>query len=465
MKLFLFLDDWLLDAKEDVVTRFARAKREDTPDDFAQAFWDERRGAYVTWKNVGENRYLFESPDGLTWERKEKEPPLRLTGRPPRGCKAKKPLYATSGPFGERVSLVFCDRWDKNPSRRYKALKFPFTNRVTEVGGIEGGPALVACSPDAVHWTANVKHQWFTKPNGSDCNNHILYNPFSKKWQAVCRRRNLDRRVAMAESPNLQDWMAPRVILQPDSLDEPLLQFYGMASVLYEDEIFIGVIQSYHVPSGERSTDHELGPQNSWAKWSGYVEGTLGYSRDGLMWMRGDRSPLVPLSEPGAYGGGSLYSQRIEVEQNRPDGRIRIYSAAYLNGHGLTGRGKLPQGFLTSLHTMRHDGFSYLEPKGGWGQFATRCICPKSEELTLNYQAPVGQVLVQAVDSQWKPIPSYTFNDCIPLQGDEVFGEVRWTRRRGLSTLIGKRVRLMFRMISARIVASADSGTRTPRNR
>ena len=236
--------------------------------------------------------------------------------------------------------------------------------------------------------------------------------------------------------------------------------------MLYDDEYFVAVVQRYRVPSGERSADHELGPQNSWGKWSGCVEGGLAYSRDGLMWMRGDRSALVPRSEPGTYGGGSLYTRGIDIEQGRPDGRIRIYSDAYLNGHGITGRGGLPQGFVTSLHTLRHDGFSCLEAPGGWGEFATRCLSPRSKDLLVNYEAPVGRILCQVVDVEWKPVPGYTFSDCVPLHGDEIFGKVRWKKRRGLAALIGKRVRLIFRMISARIYAfRCDCGlwyTNTP---
>lgn len=453
MRLFLFLDDWFLDSKRDIVTRFPAAKREDTQEDFERAIWDASRGAYVTWKTEGGKRYLFQSVDGLTWQRKDEERPLRLIGRPPRGCRLKKRTYATTMPFDERAAVVFYDRWDKDKSRRYKTLCFPFTSAVTRVGGIEGGPGLVACSSDGVQWTANVGHKWFTARNGSDTNNHIHYNPLTKNWQAICRRRNLDRRVAMAESPNLADWTPPRVILQPDIVDCPLMQFYGMASMLYEDEYFIAVVQNYHVPSGERSRDHDCGPANSWAKWTGYVDGSLAYSRDGLMWMRGDRGPMVPLSEPGTYGGGSLYTRAIEVEQNRPDGRIRIYSEAYLNGHGISGRRGLPQGFITSLHSMRHDGFSCLEAAGAWGEFTTRCISPKAKDLLINYEAPVGRVLCQVVDVEWQPVRGYTFGDCIPLQGDEIFGKVRWKKHRGLSSLIGKRIRLQFRMISARIYA------------
>ena len=114
------------------------AKREDTPEDFARSIWDPSRGAYVTWKTEADKRYLFESADGLTWKRKDAERPLRLIGRPPRGCKAKKPLYATRMPLDDRPALVFYDRCDEDASRRYKSLCFPFTSAVTQVGGIEG---------------------------------------------------------------------------------------------------------------------------------------------------------------------------------------------------------------------------------------------------------------------------------------------------------------------------------------
>ena len=74
-------------------------------------------------------------------------------------------------------------------------------------------------------------------------------------------------------------------------------------------------------------------------------------------------------------------------------------------------------------------------------------------ELTINYQAPLGQVLVQITDPAGKPIPEYSFEDCIPLQGDALDQPVKWKKQQNLSELIGKPIRLEIKMIDARIYA------------
>jgi hypothetical protein len=104
-------------------------------------------------------------------------------------------------------------------------------------------------------------------------------------------------------------------------------------------------------------------------------------------------------------------------------------------------------------YELRPDGFAYLEPVGGWGQFATRCIVPRGKDIRINYQAPAGQVLVQVSDVQRRPLKGYRFSDCIPLTGDKTHVRVRWQQHPDVSELIGKRIRLEFRMADARVYA------------
>ena len=77
--------------------------------------------------------------------------------------------------------LEYEDKWDKDPARRYKCVIWPFTRDISEEGGIEGGPGLIACSPDGIDWTADMRHQWFRTAMGSDTSNNIFYNPITQE--------------------------------------------------------------------------------------------------------------------------------------------------------------------------------------------------------------------------------------------------------------------------------------------
>ena len=73
---------------------------------------------------------------------------------------------------------------------------------------------------------------------------------------------------------------------------------------------------------------------------------------------------------------------------------------------------------------------------------------------------------VQICDPAQKAIPGYTFDDCRPLQGDEVAAPVRWKRKRDLAALVGRPLRLEVRLYDARLYALRVDGawwyTNTP---
>ena len=445
MKLFLFLDDWFLDSRIDIIRRYVPARLVDCiegrKDSIRAPFWNAARKRFQTVVRQGRRTFPLESVDCRRWRKAPRES-MKVVGRPPRGAAVKAGVIEVDRGLG-LCSNILEDPHDCDPGRRFKTLLFPYTRTVDNCGGIEGGPGVVACSPDGLHWTMNTKHQWYTFPKGSDTLNNIFFNPIKGVWQVICRRYNNDRRVFMAQSADLEHWTEPRVIIHPDALDPPLFQFYGMAATCYEEEYFIGAIQTYYVPSEEQPDEHSQGPRNSWSKWAGTVDGQLAYSYDGETWCRSDRTVFLPRAEPDRPGAGCVYAVLIRPEKDR----IVIHALGTQTNHAIAG----PESFMT--YELRPDGFSYLEPVGGWGRFSTRCLVPRAPEATLNYQAPVGKILVQVLDVERRPLAGYTFADAVPLTGDALRGAIRWKNHRDLSAFFGKRIRLEFRFTNARIYA------------
>ena len=431
MRLLLFLDDWLLDSRDDVVRRFLQPSEVPLPRPgrlgVSTLIWDPDLRRFRAWTSArGSTRArLYESTDGVHWINTRK------------GYNH----YAKQS-FSE--GLWFHDPWDEDPSRRHKMIVWPY-KQVTY-----GGPGLIATSPDGVRWTPRPEYAWSPPDgNGSDTNNNIFYNPFSKEYCVICRRWHVDRRISMVTSKDLTHWTPGRVLIRPDALDPPLLQFYGMKATLYEDEYFLGLVQAYHVPSKLLSTEYET-PR---VQMYGHVEPQLAYSYDGESWTRGDRSAFIPRGEPGRYGGGSIYPRALI---KAPDDTLHVYSYATFCNHG--GPLKQPKGRprpkgVLQLHKLRLDGFACLEPVGAWGQVTTRVLVPRKPELTVNYQAPTGEVRVQIADEQGQPIPGFTFEENAPLCGDETHAKVRWKRRSSLRSLLGQAIRLQFRLYDARLFA------------
>ena len=479
MKTLLFFDDYLIDSKQDVVTVFPPAKLEKTFEHYSPTsgitHYNVATKRYEAWDSFEGDGLLAISEDGENWTEKREPTKLTVVGDIPKGCQLRrdKMPYDEEGLKGDRWhGLEFYDKWDKDPSRRCKCTIWPFASNITKEGSIEGGSSLVACSPDGINWTVDTRNQWFTNELGSDTSNNIFYNPLTKHWQVICRRYNLDRRIAMTESPDLENWTKPRVILHPEGPDGPCMQFYGMPPLVYEDEYFVGAVDYLQTSLGEVGEDISRFSSTKWSpwlwsKWLGRVEVKLAYSYDGRGWWRPDRRhTLLQRTEPGTYGSGGIYCKTLEVGN---DGTINIYSKGYLANHGVDNFQFPDDGHRLMKHTLRHDGFSYLEGRG-WGRFSTRPLTINSDELTINYNAGnIGIVLVQVSDFQRNPLPGFTFEDCIPLRGNEIYGNVQWKEHKNLAGLPqgDHGVRLDFKFIDSRIYAvRVDCGfwfTNTPK--
>lgn len=449
MKTLMFLDDWLLDARIDVDRHFCRARyvrdivAPKDPVHPARVTWNPALSCYETTLGYrGDKPRVRHSEDGLIWHRGP-APVLRLEGPEPAGlCFDPRVILAPFGGF-DVCSPMLADRWDPDPSRRYKRLVFPFTDRATRATGIEGGPGLVACSADGIEWTADSRHVWFSVRNGSDTLNNVIYDPGRGRWQAYCRRYNCDRRIAVCESEDLQDWTDPRIILHPDSMDGQCVQFYGMPAIAYEGYL-IGAVQRYRVPQLDEA-------EPRWAKMSGKVDAQLAYSYDGQLWTRPHRKPLIARSAPGTPGPkGSLYPIQFRVEKDR----LVIMALGFSQHHGAP-EGETP---LCEYELRRH-GFCYLEPVGDRGEVHLRAICPeKPGRVRLNLHTErggyiTGRVVEYETHSSYAPIPGYDYDDCLPVSGDKTGASLRWSKHSDLRELAGRRVRLELRLHDARLYA------------
>ena len=457
MKLFLFFDDWMIDATRDIVRRWPLAQASGIPpwteangypyvcyDKFQEKYrcWYARyRGEEVkkdpstAWLEPAILKGLFyaESDDVLSFQ------PCKHGGptddRFPDSPHSLKFPPRDGNPLKiEAFNTVYLDEQTDNPAERYKAA---------------ADAGFLYTSPDGIDWTPHLDRRWMEGLD-SDTGNNLFYNPVTGRYQIICRTGGLDRRVAVTESTDLREFGPRRVILQPDPLDPPLFQFYGLKAFWYED-IFIGLLWDNFIPNVEPVVDQNL---RGGVKMCGTVDGSLAYSYDGLYWLRGPRTPLLPRAEMPEFGWAGYYPTSLVVG---PDDMIRIYSQAERLEHGefKQQREFLAQGQgdgAMTVHTMRKDGFAYLEPVGAYGWVRTRGLVPRDGDLTVNYKAPLGQVRIQVCDKAGKPFAGFSFEDCVPLHGDELAARPAWKEKQ-LGELAGQWVRLEFELYQARLYA------------
>ena len=446
MKTICFFDDWMLDARQDIAREFGTPRPDDREivfDDgeapplggYMNVIRDPDSGLYRLWYTVsgqreiaGKNYNTFlcyaESKDGFVWT------------RPDLGFYPELKNQVGIDHLPTVTYKVTRDPFDPDPQRRYKFVAMDIIGNIYD-NNIHG---LIYVSPDGLDWKLVEGARWYAGRMGSDCDNNLFYNPITKRYQVICRPSCLDRRVAIVESDDMIHWTDPAVVLHPDALDEPLLQLYSMTPLWYHDH-FVAAMQVQRISSSERSG----------CKWFGRVHDELVYSYNGTHWNRTDRSPLLPRLELDQPGSLQVYTNSI-VEQE--DGALRFYSGGSAFEHfaahtpeeiELVGK--------PLVHTLRQDGFAYLQPRAGYGTFSTRGLIPRNGDLRINFSAPYGRVWVQASNAAHEPFPGFTFEDSIPLAGDDVAGRPTWKGGKTIDQFVNEWVRLEFRLYQARVYA------------
>jgi hypothetical protein len=302
---------------------------------------------------------------------------------------------------------------------------------------------LVASSPDGLHWRLRENADWESQSWHPDPPLFCFYNARRGVHTLVTRPGWGDRRIAFTESPDTLTWSHPELALQPDPMDPPQTQMYGMPVHPYEGA-FVGFLWLAHFSSAQR-----LGRFNR--LW-GTIDSQLTYSSDGMHWQRGFRRPFISLNEPGQPGSGIIYPTcLVETED-----RLRIYSAATLDLHmqhttkQFTPKGIVPPTSII-LHELRKHGFTYLTSSGHWATLTTKPVVLLSEALTMNALAPHGEIHYQLTDLKSRPLDGFTFEECIPFRdSDDLAFQLRW-RGKTLREAVGRVVRLEIQLCHARV--------------
>ncbi|MBL8890457.1 MAG: hypothetical protein JNL67_10815 [Planctomycetaceae bacterium] len=107
--------------------------------------------------------------------------------------------------------------------------------------------------------------------------------------------------------------------------------------------------------------------------------------------------------------------------------------------------------YLTPFRRMtwRTDGFASLHAAADIGEMLTVPLEFTGKELRVNYSTSAGgSVKLEIRNASGKPIPGYSFADCVPLVGDSIEQVVRWKSDGDLGQL-QQPIRLCFQMQEA----------------
>ncbi len=441
-KTVLFFDDWELSSRENLIRRVGEPKLVSESifeDPYMNISWGyptifqvpntgQWRCLYQGYSNDHKYRLplVAESDDGIHWQIPD------LSKRIPLADRMHPHQLLSFQNFGE-WSCCYVDENAKDPAERIKGFIVYHTDKYHL-------RTRLVVSSDGFCWRDVRGVKWSSDKLAPDPATAAFWNERRNAYIMTLRPMWTDRRIALVETKDWRDFSNPELVIQPDALDPPLTECYGMPVFPYEGT-FIGFLWLFHpTPKADKRF-------NFYHKYlHGKIDCQLVYSRNGWHFQRTLRELLFSNDNLNQFGGGCIYPSSMLVDT---DNCVRIYSSASKAEHGILKEGS---GAIL-LHKLRLDGFTYLETGGGLGLLGTRPLFWRGGEIKLNVEAPWGEVRVQITDPKGFVLKGYSFQDCIPFSGDELFYEPHWRNGTQATSLKKRLIRMEIQMHNARIYA------------
>jgi len=440
MAAILFFDDWHLAYRWNMIRKIGRPilVEEGTYEDndvdlgwaYPSVYQDQSTGMWKCLYQGVREPYRFipllaESVDGVHWS------PANLSDRvhlPNRECPHQ---------------LYICERWHEWSPAFYDFRADDGNERIKGLSILRrpegpGYEALLATSSDGIHWDTSKQVKWH--PRAGDPIVSAVWNEYRHSWVLFGRPMENDRRISVFETTDWRSFSEPELCLQPDAMDTPCAEAYGMPIFRYE-HLFIGFLWLYHTVPGVDGL-HKF--------YRGKVDCQLAYSYNGWHFQRTLRDTFVGNNAPGEHGAGCVYPTTIQKDEM---GGIRIYASSSKGEHASFARGMNENQSAILLYQLRADGFVYLEPEGGIGEISTRILYWLGGEAEINVAAPHGMVQVQVTNAEGVILPGYEFENTLPFQGDALAWRPAWSTGASLAALEKRLLRIQIRLSSGRIYA------------
>ena len=336
-------------------------------------------------------------------------------------------------------STVWLDYQNQDPNRRYKMfVTTPIPTRWS---------LALRCSDNGIHWSEPLAVS-ATKIGDRTT---VFYNPFRRKWVFSLRtdqsgvgrcRGYFEHSDAIAGIKQIANGSVPWTCadrLDPHHPDpnysqiEP--QLYNLDAVAYES-VMLGLFSIWQGPPNNVCAQLKIQKRN---------EVLAGFSRNGFHWHRPDRARFLPVNPTeGAWNWGNVQSAGgccLVV-------RDKLYF--YVSGRMLGDR-YWDGNCHTGLATMRRDGFASMDADKEVGVLTTRPVRFRGSYLFVNIDNPDGELRVEVLTEDNKPVEGLSFENCVPISTDSTIQQVSWKGVKDISSLSGQPVRFKFHLRSGKL--------------
>ena len=452
----IFVDDYVIDALDNVTHRMHHPTRRETVFTFDRA-WEPYSGYVTVLKDddtfkmyynsrprvvPGVHRYTCYavSDDGINWTR----PNLGIFEF--NGSKQNN-IFLSDDSFSHNFTPFIDSRPGIEPEARYKAV----------AGDYGSGGLYAFASADGIHWRTLKdepvvvnKKEAISPP--FDSQNTAFWS--ETEGQYVCYHRAWNeygfRSISRSTSDDFIQWSAPtemKFVHQGGPAPMEHLYTNGCIPYFRAPHITIGIPYRY-VENRNRVGKEE-------ALSHGFDE-----------WFYDIRSDILTDGLLMSSRGGDLFQRTFLEAFIRPPMGIRNwlgYGFATCYGIVQTGEGEMSiyaggqRGFpnLTlSRYTLRLDGFASINAPHGGGTMTTKPLLFTGGKLFLNYStSAAGSISVEIQDEHGYPIGPLSLQHSIPMFGNEIHEEVKWSKSKdstvSLNNMIGLPIRIKFVMHDA----------------
>ncbi len=366
-----------------------------------------------------------ESEDGFRW----KKPTLNLLQY--NGSTANN-LITTLG----NTACVFRDP-NGIPEERFKAVHF---DKLPAADIPAGAPSQQQYglygiySADGFHWKRKDK---VLVRHFADTLNVVAWDPLLEKYVGYFRDHMNGRSISRAETSDFWDWPATTPLLYSGPQDFASDDFYTNGYTTYPGDPTLRLLfpAIYH-----RDSDS--------------VDAKVAISREGRAYQWLSDQPVIRNGKSGDWDHGGIYPSPQLV--HLPDGRLALPYRGYATTHNEFWFSIFYQQYQRPAHmgwAIWQDGrLAGIEAEHR-GEFTTQNAPVAGTHLQINARTSrAGSVEVE-LRLRGRPIEGYSFADCVPFHGDEVWTDFHWKGKSDLSELRGKAISVAYRLNSAKIFA------------
>ena len=366
--------------------------------------------------------FVAESRDGFLWEK----PELDIIDW--HGSRRNNLLIASPRTF-DAPSVTF------DPDEKYPYKLLAFERDAGSAGGLFGYRSRDGLRferlPGPLLLTGDRTNMMTRKIDGT----YVVYTRH-KAMMDLTGTRSIYRTV----SDDFRNWTEPELVLKPDLLDEPEVEYYGM-SVFLRHGWFLGLLEY-------------------WRSDVDCIETYLVFSRDGISWKHPEpRRPFIAAQFDWNRTWSSCASNGPVVMNEQMvfyfGGRWVSHHFDFAQQEGVIGYASLPI-----------DRFCALEATTS-GLMETKSLTWPGGDLAVNVDTRPfydshpshtrGELSVEVLDGQGKPMTNWSGEDKAHFSGNTVSrcyldaGIVRWPGNIGLAKLRGQTIRLRFHLNYGRL--------------